>query len=128
MLKTYLEHIQRVVETFGEAPFVVETSIDVDLRPGSQAYITGRFSFLDGSVLHFREYVDASGTSVEKVSYTYHYQDATHAMIFRYDNARHRPSLGFRQHKHTSHSVIAASAPSLEAVLLEIVEMRKFTQ
>ncbi len=126
MLKTYLDDVQAVVNTFAEAPFVVQSTFDIDLRPGHQAYLTGRFYFVDGSVLHFREYVDATGPTIEKVSYTYHYQDEEHQLIFRYDNAHHRPPLAFKEHKHTPDIIIQAKAPSLEAVLLEIVELRQF--
>lgn len=33
--------------------------------------------------------------------YTYHYQGADNRLIFRYDNARHRPPLRALEHKHT---------------------------
>jgi hypothetical protein len=53
--------------------------------------------------------------------YSYHYQDANQELIFRYDNARHRPSLSFREHKHLPEEIVAAPAPALEAVLTEII-------
>jgi len=35
----------------------------------------------------------------EKVSYAYQYQDGEGKLIFRYDNAAHKPGLGFIEHK-----------------------------
>ena len=43
---------------------------------------------------------------MEKVSYAYQYQDREGELIFRYDNAVHRPALGFKKHKHTKDRVI----------------------
>jgi hypothetical protein len=63
---------------------------------------------------------EAQGTAV-KVMYTYHYQDAGDRLVFRYDNAQHRPTLGSDEHKHTPDGVVAAPAPTLEDVLAEIV-------
>ena len=126
MLGPYIEHIQNTVEQFSAASFVVEASLDIDVRPGGQAYIVGKLYFIDGSVLHFREYLDSTARGVEKITYTYHYQEATGALLFRYDNANHRPPLGFRAHKHLPNGIIPADPPTLEDVLLEIVQTRRF--
>lgn len=53
--------------------------------------------------------------------YTYHYQDTNAELVFRYDNARHRPLLHTLEHKHTPEQVIEMPAPTLEAVLVEVV-------
>ncbi|MGH2541550.1 MAG: toxin-antitoxin system TumE family protein [Ardenticatenaceae bacterium] len=37
--------------------------------------IKGILSFVDGSTLHFTEYLDTVGQSVQKLMYTYHYQE-----------------------------------------------------
>ena len=33
--------------------------------------------------------------------YAYHYQDVDYSLIFRYDNAAHRPARSQPEHKHT---------------------------
>ncbi len=53
--------------------------------------------------------------------YAYHYQDATGILIFRYDNALHRPPLEQREHKHTSTGIELGVKPSLAEVLNEIL-------
>ncbi|MFQ5632637.1 MAG: DUF6516 family protein [bacterium] len=40
--------------------------------------------------------------------------------MFRYDNAVHKPSLQFKEHKHLKNRVVKAPAPALAEVLSEI--------
>jgi hypothetical protein len=52
---------------------------------------------------------------------SYHYQDQLNQLRFRYDNARHRPALPFREHKHLADlTIVAAPAPNLIDVLGEV--------
>jgi hypothetical protein len=64
----------------------------VDQRSMSRGLISGILLFPDDSALHFKEYVDVTQAE-PRVMYAYHYQDAEGRLIFRYDNARHRPPL-----------------------------------
>ncbi|WP_417911220.1 toxin-antitoxin system TumE family protein [Candidatus Electronema sp. PJ] len=52
--------------------------------------------------------------------YSFHYQDMQSVLRFRYDNAAHKPALGFQNHKHTPEETIASSIPVLSSVLNEI--------
>lgn len=52
--------------------------------------------------------------------YTYQYQNADNQLIFRYDNARHKPALSSRAHKHLPEQTIEVPAPNLDEVLAEI--------
>ncbi|MFN9170638.1 MAG: DUF6516 family protein, partial [Dolichospermum sp.] len=45
--------------------------------------------FSRGSRLFFKEYIDLQ-ESLEKLSYSFHYQDNENNLIFRYDNAKHK--------------------------------------
>ena len=80
----------------------------------------GTIRLKDGSVLHFTEFIDVVGEVTEKIMYTYHYQDNEQRLVFRYDNAHHRPALAFLTHKHEGQSVTEAPPPVVEAVLAEI--------
>jgi hypothetical protein len=53
--------------------------------------------------------------------YAFHYQDQHHVLRFRYDNAFHQPRLGYIDHKHLGHDIIAADIPDLSGVLEEII-------
>jgi len=119
-LPEYLAEIQKVVERYTTAPYVRSTSLTLEPRPGNQAYVTGSVIFKDESVLYFREYVVGESDAIQKVMYSYHYQQKDDALILRYDNARHRQFEEGGEHKHIADEVVMAKSPSLSEVLLEI--------
>jgi len=124
VIQTYFAQVKAIIDQYAVTSFVLDTEVSFETRPGEQGYLTGSITFVDGSVLYFREYLDAFKGTVDKLMYTYHYQDASNQLIFRYDNARHRPPLRSLEHKHTPEQVVEAPAPALEDVLAEIVVAR----
>jgi hypothetical protein len=97
-------------------------NIAYDKRSASIGFIRGSIYFLDGSLLHLREFVDVKYGS-ERYMYAYHYQRPDGLLVFRYDNTPHFPHLPtFPHHKHegSESHVVAASPVDLEAVLAEI--------
>jgi hypothetical protein len=96
----------------GEA---IVTSLHVDQRSAVRGFITGSVQFNNGATLDFREFVDVSQTE-PKIMYAYHYQDVERNLIFRYDNAAHRPSLPQPAHKHTPSGIEMAPIPTLSEV------------
>ena len=117
-LATFHEGIQKL-EDYG---YTESTEIREEVRPNKQAVIKGKIVLVDGSVLHIKEYIDAK-YKIERVSYAYQYQDRDGELIFRYDNAVHRPALGYREHKHTKDGVIVeASLPDISDVIDEVIE------
>ena len=108
--------LNKVVAT-GEAVLV---TLQVDQRSAVRGFIAGSLQFHEGSVLHFREFVDTSQTE-QKLMYAYHYQNANDNLIFRYDNASHRPAFSQPEHKHTRSSIEASSVPALSEVLDQIL-------
>lgn len=84
--------------------------------------------FRDQSTLFFREYLDSSAGQVSKLMYSYHWQDANEQLVFRYDNARHRPPLAILEHKHTVNGIVASHEPTLETVLAEVVTTAEWAQ
>jgi hypothetical protein len=120
VIQAYFSQIKALVDRYAATRFVLDTSIRFEIRPGEQGYLTGSITFVDGSVLQFREFLDGVSGIVDKLMYTYHYQGATDQLIFRYDNARHRPALRSLEHKHTPQQIVVASTPTLEDVLVEV--------
>jgi hypothetical protein len=55
--------------------------------------------------------------AIQKVSYAYQYQDKNGDLIFRYDNAVHRPALEFKEHKHTKGGVIIQASCLMYQIL-----------
>ena len=86
--------------------------------------MAGILFFTDSSELHFREYIDLSAAE-PRLMYAYHYQDANARLIFRYDNAAHRPSLPSREHKHTPDSIIMMLPPPLEQIIDEALDIQQ---
>lgn len=121
MIQAYFNRVKAIIDLYTSIPFVLDTNVSFEMRPGEQGYLSGSIIFADGSELYFREFLDAVKETVDKLMYVYHYQDAGNQLMFRYDNARHRPPLGFLEHKHMPGQVIEAPAPTLDTVLVEIV-------
>ena len=121
MIQAYFDQVKAIVDQYAATRFVLDANVSFEMRPGGQGHLAGAITFADGSALYFREFLDAVRDTVDKLMYTYHYQDTGNQLIFRHDNARHRPPLRPPEHKHTPGQVIEAPAPTLEDVLAEIV-------
>jgi Family of unknown function (DUF6516) len=101
---------------------VHSSSMTYDKRSTYIGFIRGNIYFLDGSVLHLREFVNVQH-GIERYMYAYHYQRPDGTFIFRYDNTPHFPTLpAFPHHKHEGNeaNVASASPPDLQTVLTEI--------
>jgi len=111
-----------LIERFSTTNAVLEARVNFDLRPGDQAYISGNLTFKDASLLYFCEFVDGGAGEIEKIMYSYHYQDAEQTLILRYDNAAHQPALTSPDHKHLASGTILENVtpPQLADVLAEI--------
>jgi hypothetical protein len=95
-------------------------NLQLDQRSTMRGYIAGILVFADVSELHFREFVDI--TQLEpRLMYAYHYQDAAGTLLFRYDNALHRPMLSQCEHRHTPAGIDVGVMPTLAAVIDEIL-------
>ena len=120
-LRDYLEAFHRAVERIDDYGFAESIDIKEERRAAKQSIIKSKIILVDGSVLHVKEFIDAKYT-IEKVHYAYQYQDRDGKLIFRYDNARHRPDLGFSNHKHLSDgSIEESSIPDISDVVDEVI-------
>jgi hypothetical protein len=108
------EYLNNIKELLDNTAFVVNQSLTIDKRAQQQAHIFGFLIFINESELHFREFIDASESNIDKLAYSYHLQDKYNNLLFRYDNAKHKPDLGFNEHKHCLKDIIYAPAPHLK--------------
>jgi hypothetical protein len=116
------DYFRRIESLVANAGIVRLFNITYDKRSTSIGFVRGSIYFLDGSLLHLREFVDVEYGS-ERYMYAYHYQRPDGALVFRYDNTPHFPHLPtFPHHKHEGNEshVMAAGPVDLEAVLAEI--------
>lgn len=120
-IERYFSHLQRLI---ARSPIVISSDVNYNHQGEDVGYVRGSLTFVDGSVLHFREYVDAE-SDVERLMYSYHYMTASQRLIFRYDDVDHHRRLNLPTHPHHKHdgreeNVIASPAPTLADVLDEI--------
>ena len=111
-----LDSIEELLST-GQAVLFDFTN---DQRSTLRGFIGGVLHFEDSSELHFREFVDTS-LPEPRLMYAYHYQDAAMNLVFRYDNAAHKPALPQAEHKHTREEIHLTLAPTFEQVVGEIL-------
>jgi len=106
------------LEAFGLSESIVFRE---EVRPGKQLVIHAEAKLINGSVLVVREYVKAK-YKLERLRYAYQYHDSDGALTFRYDNAVHRPSLGFKEHKHLADGkIIPSGPPDIWGVVEEVI-------
>lgn len=105
LLNNYQANILGIIQKYVDQGWILSFSFSVDTRSNYIGFIQGKLEFLQGSSLFFKEYVDLQ-ESIEKLSYSFHYQDRENHLIFRYDNAKHKPDLGYTDHKHIKNKII----------------------
>jgi len=116
-VKSYFAQLRKLI---ADCPVVASWQCEEDVRTATLGSFKARISFVDGSFLDFREFVDTSTRPVLRYSYSYHYQK-NEQMIFRYDNAPHHPELlGFPHHKHIADSTLESQPPSMKELFAEI--------
>ena len=118
------EYFQQVQAALAACRVLLASNITYDKRGAFVGFLRGELLFVDGSVLHFREVVDAEET-VDRLMYSYHYMTPTKALVFRYDNTGHHRKLNLPTYPHHKHEgseehVMASVAPDLPTVLREI--------
>ncbi len=75
---------------------------EIELHVG---YFKGMLEFMDGSILHFAEFVETYEL-VKRLKYKYHLQSESGDLIARWDNVLpHRDISTFPHHKHDKKGV-----------------------
>ena len=119
-LSDYVLTVTKQIEEYSKTGLVISSEIRTDFRTEKFGLINGTLIFIDESKLFFTEYVDTR-YKVEKLTYSYHYQDTAGQLIFRYDNASHKPALNPREHKHVKERILRSNVPELQEILEEIL-------
>ena len=120
LLTEYLTDINHTLAEYIQTGLIVSSDVISDVRTENIGLLKGVISFLDGSTLFFKEYLDLR-YRIDKKMYSFHYQGAQETLRFRYDNADHKPALGFHDHKHTPLEIYSSTVPNLQEVLYEIL-------
>lgn len=121
-LRDYLGSFHSAVGRIDDYGFAESVDINEEIRASKQAVTKVRIVLVDRFVLQIKEYIDAK-YKIEKISYAYQYHDEEGKLIFRYDNARHKPDLGFIDHKHLNDgSIVQCGVPDISDVVDEVIE------
>lgn len=115
-LASFRHDIDRL-DTYGFAESII---FQEELRAGKQAVVRAEIVLVDGSCLIIREYIE-SKYGLEKLSYAYQYQDRDGNLVFRYDNAAHKPKLDFVNHKHSSAGIEMVNPPEMSELVDEVI-------
>lgn len=122
LLTEYFARLVKVVEEYSKTDLIIDSDLHIDCRTEKIGIIKGVITFIDNSKLFFTEYLDVR-YKVEKLTYSFHFQQKDRKLIFRYDNADHKPRLNFNSHKHISSGEIVQSCiPELNDILEEIMD------
>lgn len=117
------EYFHRLEAIVFACSAIISREISFEERTHHIGLIKGIITFIDGSELHFKEFVDVRDKTV-KYKYAYHYQKDDR-LIFRYDN-HPMPLKDIPQH-HKHHldekNIIETDIPDLEDVLNEVVTL-----
>jgi hypothetical protein len=119
-LHEYLHVFREAIDKIDRYGYAESVTLHQEIRAGKQALLQVTVVLVDASSLHIKEYVDAM-YGIEKLSYGYQYQDAHGDVIFRYDNATHKPSLNRKEHKHTRNRIIEISPPDIADLVDEVI-------
>jgi hypothetical protein len=120
LLPEYLQDFVRIIDDYSKTGFIVTSEVRMDIRTEKIGVIKSAITFIDDSKLFTTEYIDLR-YKTEKISYSFHFQEKNGNLIFRYDNASHKPDLGFKNHKHVKGIALQSDVPELRAILEEII-------
>ncbi|MDR4499294.1 MAG: DUF6516 family protein [Candidatus Scalindua sp.] len=120
LITEYVQILLKIVEAYSKTGFIITSEIKIDARTQKIGLIKVIIEFADDSKLFVTEYIDLR-YKVDKLTYSFHYQDKDRKMIFRYDNALHKPALGFKEHKHFKGEILPFDIPDLKDVLEDII-------
>ena len=120
-LNAHIDRLRQALEKFQDYGFAEHVEFHQEIRPGKQAVINATVVLVNTSVLYIKEYINAR-YKVEIVAYAYQYQTKDGQLIFRYDNAEHKPSLPSKEHKHVSNKkVIISALPDIFELVDEVI-------
>ena len=122
LLTEYFARLVKDIEEYSKTNLIIDSELHIDCRTEKIGIIKGTITFLDNSYLFFTEYLDVR-YKIEKLTYPFHYQQKDGTLIFRYDNACHKPRLSFTSHKHLpSGEIIQSDIPELNDIFEEVME------
>jgi predicted ATPase len=121
-IEEYFTYIYQLVQGLAE---VHAERFEEQRLSATRGNLRIRLRFSDQALLEISEAVVLTAGELRWLSYRYHYQDPSGAMLFRYDNAPHHPEIPtYPDHMHAGDRILASAHPSIEQVLQEVRALR----
>lgn len=115
-----IEEYFSAIDVLFSSPIILAVDIKKEKMSSTIGIVYGCVTFINESNLSFMEYFEVEKT-IQVKTYSYHYQDLSGQMVFRYDNAPHYPQLKtFPNHKHLKSDTIESDQPDIAQVMNEI--------
>jgi len=121
-VSSYFQQLVAAINRLDDYGLVRQTISNSESRPSGELFINIQIELIDNSALFIREYVAARQALIEHFSYAYQYQAEDESLIFRYDNAAHKPPLGYKEHKHLRNGeIISCAIPTIDELVDEVL-------
>ncbi len=117
------EYYSQIEETIKCCSIVTHFSIDFDEIDQHIGYLKGELELIDGTVLHFIEFIKIQGKKANRLKYKYHLQSEKGDLIKRWDNVPHHREIDtFPHHMHDKKGVHASSNVDLKSIIDMIID------
>ena len=117
------DYVSAILEVISSCPFIESQNLSFEERPPNAAYLTGTIVFINGSKMHFKEFIVFKPEGINVLKYGYSYLRIDDSLIFRYDNAldpKAKKLSVYPEHKHLPTELLPAQRPSLGDILREV--------
>jgi hypothetical protein len=116
-IEEYFDQIRKLIQAIPEAH---AERYEEQVLSATRGNLRIRLRFSDQALLEISEAFVLIADELRWLSYRYHYQDPSTALVFRYDNTPHHPEIPTHpDHKHIGGHIVASVHPSIEQVLYE---------
>lgn len=117
------DYVTSILNVISACPFIESQTLSFEERPPNAAYLTGTIAFINGSKMHFKEFIVIKPEGVKVLKYGYSYLRIDDSLIFRYDNAldpKAKKLSTYPEHKHLPTGLLPYQRPSLRDILREV--------
>ena len=117
MISDYFDFLKKVAN---KNPDVVKFRLIKEFIGVNKGFIRFALELRDGTELHIFEYVDSG---LNKIDYSYHWQNKEKKLIKRWDNAPHHVEIKtFPNHLHNGEDIMASAEPTFVEIIKNIGE------
>ena len=117
------EYYSQIEGTIRNCSIVTHFSIDLDEIDQHIGYLKGELELIDGTVLHFIEFIEIQRKTANRLKYKYHLQSENGDLIRRWDNVPHHQEIDtFPNHMHDEKGVHASSNIDLKTIIDKIID------